>query len=71
MIFWIIYFIRSNGFQNDLKKPYTFTDPILKAVQEDQLVCFEDCSDFTIFSDVNTVAQRVSLLEHLDVFKPQ
>jgi hypothetical protein len=71
LIFWIIYFIRSNGLEGKLKNPYTFTNPIVKAVHEDLLGCFEDCSDFTIFSAVNTVAQQVSLLEHLDVFNPQ
>lgn len=71
LIFWIIYFIRSNGLEDKLKKTYTFVDPIVNAVHKDLLGCFNDCSDFTIFSAVNTVAQQVSLLEHLDVFNPQ
>ena len=71
LIFWIIYFIRSNGLEDKLKNPYAFIDPIVNAVHKDLLVCFDDCSDFTIFSSVNTVAQQVSLLEHLDVFNPQ
>ncbi len=71
LISWIIYFIRSNDLEDKLKNPYTFADPIVNAVHKDLLVCFEDCSDFTIFSAVNTVAQQVSLLQHLDVFNPQ
>lgn len=46
-------------------------DPIVKAVHEDKLAIFSDCSDFKIFSDVKTVAEQVTLLQHTDVFNPQ
>jgi hypothetical protein len=71
LIFWIMYFIRSNDLEDKLRNSYTFVDPIAKAVHKDLLDSFNDCSDFTIFSTVSTVAKQVSLLEHLDVFNPQ
>lgn len=71
LISWIMYFIRSNKLEDKLKKPYNFTNPIVKAVHEDKLAIFSDCSDFKIFSDVKTVAEQVTLLQHTDVFNPQ
>ena len=71
LISWIIYFIRANNLEDKLKKPYNFTNPIVKAVHEDLFAPFSDCSDFKIFSPVNTVAAEVTLLKHLDVFNPQ
>jgi hypothetical protein len=62
--------MRSNNLESELEQ-YDFINPIVKAVHKDLLDCFEDCTDFTVFSAVDTVANRVSLLEHLDVFNPQ
>jgi hypothetical protein len=70
LIFWIVYFMRSNNLESELEQ-YDFINPIVKAVHKDLLDCFEDCTDFTVFSAVDTVANRVSLLELLDVFNPQ
>ncbi|MHC5715085.1 MAG: hypothetical protein ACYTX0_23800, partial [Nostoc sp.] len=71
LITWIIYFIRANYLDNSLKKTYNFSDPIVCATHKDKFTVFDKCQDFKIFSDVQIVAKEVTLLEHLDVFKPQ
>lgn len=71
LITWIIYFIKSNNLEDRLKKTYNFSDPIVCATYEDKFTVFDNCPDFKIFSNVQTVAKEVTLLEHLDVFKPQ
>ena len=71
LISWIIYFIRSNNLEGKMKKSYNFSNEIVKAVHKDVFSPFSDCSDFKIFSDIDTVAKQVTLLEHLDVFNPQ
>ncbi|MCT7970199.1 hypothetical protein NG799_28185 [Laspinema sp. D1] len=72
LISWIVYFIKSNKLENKLKdKTHSFENPIVKTIHEDTLTFFNDCSDFKIFSDVATVSKNITLLEHLDVFKPQ
>lgn len=74
LITWIIYFIKSNNLEDRLKNPYNFknfSDPIVCATLEEKFTVFNNCPDFKIFSDVQTVAKEVTLLEHLDVFKPQ
>lgn len=71
LISWIVYFIKSNNLEDKLKETYSFTNPIVKAIHENKCDIFRECNDFQIFSDVNKVANEVTLLEHLDVFKPQ
>ncbi|PPT11157.1 hypothetical protein CKA32_005025 [Geitlerinema sp. FC II] len=71
LISWIIYFIRSNHLEDKFKKHYQFKHPVVKAVHKDRFNTFCNCNDFKIFSDVKTVAQKVTLLEHLDVFPTQ
>jgi hypothetical protein len=75
LISWIVYFIRSNNLEPELKEKSdsfaSFTNPIVKAIHEDLQTFFSDCNEFQLFSDVATVSQKVTLLEHLDVFNPQ
>jgi len=71
LISWIIYFIRANKLEGKLKNNYNFTNPIIQAIHTDKFDVFDGCDDFKIFSDVETVAEKVILLKHLDVFKPQ
>jgi hypothetical protein len=71
LITWIIYFIKSNYLEDRLKGTYKFSDPIVCATHEDKFTIFDICQDFKIFSDVQIVAKKVTMLEHLDVFKPQ
>ncbi|MBO0350740.1 RNA-directed DNA polymerase [Phormidium pseudopriestleyi FRX01] len=72
LISWIVYFIKSNKLEDKLKdKTHSFENPIVKAIHEDTLTFFDDCSDFKIFSDVATVSKNITLLKHLDVFNPQ
>jgi hypothetical protein len=72
LITWIIYFIRANGLESKLKDcSCQFTDPIVYATYNDKFTAFDEHKDFNIFSNVKTIAKRITLLEHLDVFKPQ
>jgi Reverse transcriptase (RNA-dependent DNA polymerase) len=71
LISWIIYFIRSNKLENRLKNNYDFKHLIVQSVHKDKFPTFSDCNDFVLFSNVEIVAEQVSLLQHLDVFNQQ
>jgi len=72
LVTWIIYFIRSNSLESKLKdSSYQFTDPIVCATYNDKFTAFSEHKDFEIFSSVKTMAKKITMLEHLDVFKPQ
>ena len=72
LITWIIYFIRANSLESKLKdSSYQFTDPIVCATYNDKFTAFNEHEDFEIFSSVKTIAKKITMLEHLDVFKPQ
>ncbi len=70
LIAWIVYFMRSNGFDANLgKKP--FKDSVVRAVATSRLSFWKECKDFQIFQGVKASSRRISLLRHLDVFQPQ
>ena len=72
LITCIIYFIRANSLESKLKdSSYQFTDPIVCATYNDKFTAFNEHEDFEIFSSVKTIAKKITMLEHLDVFKPQ
>ncbi|MFN4776878.1 MAG: hypothetical protein ACK5L4_13950 [Pseudanabaena sp.] len=72
LVTWIIYLIRSNSLESKLKdSSYQFTDPIVCATYNDKFTAFSEHKDFEIFSSVKTMAKKITMLEHLDVFKPQ
>lgn len=72
LIAWVIYFIRSNNLESKLKNvEFSFKDPIVYATYNDEFTAFKECEDFNIFSNVKLIAEKITMLEHLDVFKPQ
>jgi Reverse transcriptase (RNA-dependent DNA polymerase) len=71
LIAWICYFLRANGFESSLAKKYKFKDPIVRATFTSRFRIFKSCKDFNVFLGVKQAAKRTSMLQHLDVFKPQ
>jgi len=71
LIAWICYFLRANGLAGKLKAggKWKFADPITKAVYTSRFTVFKACRDFKVFQGVMTAAKRISMLEHLDIFK--
>jgi hypothetical protein len=71
LISWIWYFLRANGLDRGITKKYAFSDPIVRATYTSRFTAFKSCPDFDIFRGVRAVATETSMLQHLDVFKPQ
>ena len=68
-ITWIGYFIRANGLEGHLKQKYKVTDPVARAAYTSRFIPFVKSKDFKVFRGVRTARKKVSLLEHLDVFR--
>ena len=71
LIAWICYFLRANNLENHLTKKHEFQDPIVRATYTSRFELFKSCKDFKVFQGVKQASKKLSLLEHLDVFKPQ
>jgi hypothetical protein len=71
LIAWICYFIRSNSLERKIKREYKFSDPIVRATYVSRYAAFSSCPDFRVFEGVKAASKRVTMLTHLDVFKPQ
>ncbi len=71
LITWIAYFIRSNNLEKKLQKSYKFKDPIVRSTYTSRFTFFNSCPDFKVFLGVKQTTKTISMLEHLDVFKPQ
>jgi hypothetical protein len=71
LIAWICYFLRANNLEAHLTRKYTFQDPIVRATYTSRFALFNACKDFAVFQGVKLASRKVSLLQHLDVFKPQ
>jgi Reverse transcriptase (RNA-dependent DNA polymerase) len=71
LIMWIGYFLRANSLEKWMKEKYSFKDPVVRSVYTSRNGIFKNCTDFTIFEGVKTCCRRITMLEHLDVFKPQ
>jgi len=71
LITWICYFLRANGLDKSIGKKYKFRDPIVRSTYTSRFTLFKNCNDFKVFLGVKQAAKKTSLLQHLDVFKPQ
>jgi hypothetical protein len=71
LIGWICYFVRANGLEKRFRKKYRFSDPIVRAIYTSRFTLFDSCPDFRVFTGVKGVSRKISMLSHLDVFKPQ
>lgn len=70
LIAWIIYFLTANGFRRAMKK-HKFEDPITRSVASNRCLIYNQCQDFKLFVGIKNASKKISLLRHLDVFKPQ
>jgi Reverse transcriptase (RNA-dependent DNA polymerase) len=69
---WICYFLRTNGFDRQLRQAnFKFRDPVVRAISTSRFNHFKACSDFKVFRGVKAAGKKISMFEHLDVFKPQ
>ena len=71
LISWICYFLRANGLQGHAPKKHKYKDPIVRATFTSRFSVYKHCKDFKVFLGVRQAAKKTSLLQHLDVFKPQ
>lgn len=70
LISWISYFLVSNDLIKDLKVKPSFTDPITRTVFNNRCSIFKDSKEFKLFEGSRSVAKRMTMLEHLDIFNP-
>jgi hypothetical protein len=71
LISWLFYFLRANGLDGQLSTGHKLTDPIVRATCTSRFTVFKSSKDFKVFQGVKTSAKRITMLKHLDVFKPQ
>lgn len=71
LIAWILYFLRANGLDGKLAGKFNFKDPIVRATRTSRFTVFKAQKDFEVFQSVKKAAKRISMLKHLDVFRPQ
>jgi hypothetical protein len=71
LIMWIGYFLRANSLEKWLKNKYSFNDPVVRSVYTSHNGIFKGSKDFTIFTGVKTRSKNITMLEHLNVFRPQ
>lgn len=70
LISWISYFLVSNGLDKLLSIKPKYKDPITRSILNNRGNVFKDCKEHKIFVGCKTVAKKVSMIEHLDVFNP-
>ncbi len=71
LIMWVVYFARANKLHSALKGRYKFVDPIVRATYTSRFNLFKSASDFSVFESVAKSSKRITMLKHLDVFRPQ
>jgi hypothetical protein len=69
LISWIYYFLRANGLDGVLSTIPLPAHPITRAVRTSRFTEFKHAMDFEVFRGVKTVSKKVTMLEHLDIFK--
>ncbi len=70
LISWICYFLVSNDLENLLKFAPKFEDPVTLSIFGNNGLLFRNRTDFVLFVDCKKAAKEVTMLEHLEVFKP-
>jgi hypothetical protein len=69
-ISWLLYFLVSNDFYRQLATKPKLKDPITKSISSNRPIVFAKALDFKLFRGCKSVAQDVTMLQHLDVFNP-
>ena len=70
LISWISYFLVSNNLQKLLSFKPKYKDPITRTIFNNRTHIFKECKEFKLFVGCRTIAKKVTMLEHLDVFNP-
>lgn len=70
LIAWIIYFLAANDLRKQIGK-HKSKDPIVRSVYSNRGLIYKQCKDFKLFIGTKAASKKISLLRHLDVFKPQ
>jgi len=70
LISWISYFLVSNGLDDLLSTRPKYKDPITRSIFNNRGNVFKDCKEHKIFVGCKTMAKKVTMIEHLDVFDP-
>jgi hypothetical protein len=71
LIAWINYFLRANRLDAHLGVGGPLSDPIVRSTRTSRFTLFKGCKDFQVFQGVKAASRSISMLQHLDVFKPQ
>ena len=70
LISWICYFLVSNNLHKLLSSKPTYKDPITRSIMNNRTSLFKECKEYQLFVGCRTIAKKVTMLEHLDIFKP-
>ena len=70
LIAWIVYFMRTNGMDEQLGN-HDLRDPVTRAVYTSRFPRFRSSTEFKVFEGVKSSAKRVSLQTHLRMFPPR
>ena len=70
LLSWMGYFLVSNGLKDRLTDWPEFADPITRSVFANRGRIFKSSADFKLFEGSRSIGQRMSMLEHLDIFNP-
>lgn len=70
LISWISYFLVSNRLDKLLATKPKLKDPITRSILNNRGAIFKDAKDFKLFTGCTTIAKKITMLEHLDVFNP-
>lgn len=70
LITWISYFVVSNSLKNLLKTKPKLSGSITRSVFNNRGNLFKNRKDYKLFTGCKSIAKKVSMLKHLDVFDP-
>lgn len=69
-IAWISYFLVSNGHKAKVPFSATFEDPIVRSIYNNRGDVFKHRKDFKLFEGCRSIAKKVKMHEHLEIFDP-
>ncbi|WP_293759470.1 RNA-directed DNA polymerase [uncultured Aquitalea sp.] len=70
LISWISYFLVSNNLEKSLSAKPKFKDVITRSIFNNRGAIFKDATEFKLFTGCKTIAKKISMFEHLDIFDP-
>ncbi|MEQ8265024.1 hypothetical protein [Pseudohaliea sp.] len=70
LICWVSYFLVSNRLKKKIAVSPKLKDPVTRSVFNNRGALFKDASEFKLFEGSVKVGEKVTMLEHLDVFSP-